>query len=1150
MKKNYQWARAAMMLLLVLFTSTAAWADEEFPVPEFSLNADGTSIQVQWNPGNAESWDIRYRRVAGEGQQQTRWVMLMDLHLSARSFIIENLRPKTEYEVQARANYNDGEDFSDWSPSQTITTGEDEYDGFDNLDDDENLCKECQKSDMAEAIYVLRAPKGGWYNFAVQIVDAVTGTEMAYLRSDETTDAGTIWLCCGRKYNINWIHDQEHAQINHSYAFSLIFEPGDEMYTMHLGEAPQRDALLTSFVMDCGEYCERRPMNLTVTDVTYKSIELTYTALTETDQIVYTTDPEANPDDLRCFEVQKDDKEEETTYMLDDLDPNTTYYIWVRSVCNGENGGFSRWTERLEVRTPGLNATPTQLQAKPKSKKAKLKWKKRGKEKRWKVKLRKQGKGVSVSESQIVTFGFGDGKGFNNTQFGGNVWSSKSSKKANENVLVVGGAHAGDVLTFGARQRENSADDAKFFVGSQKMDRTMKLDAQAQLFIQQKREAESQAGGGESAIDDMVYMAKTLMRFSRPVKGLPMQARKLAAVADEDEYFFYFRHNEESDLSHLSIEDLMLIPAENQSEWTVISNVTTTEYELKDLDPNTTYEVFVEPIYDDGTTGEGSPISVFTTLGEEAEPLAGAFSVGSGKQVYFSKGNLNYNSHNGGEWSFAEHQYDMRGEGNLVTIGNSTNLNDQVDLFCWSTPYNQFGTTGYIPTEASLEMIAGTPFTDWGDNPTLINTLGEGWQTLSKSEWNYLLAGRPNANERFAYAVVNQVNGIILLPDQWNTPEGVSLLTAADNGIAWYESFYASSDAGIAQINTYTADQWGKLEAAGAVFLPAANMIGTDDNGKLTMLDDFDSVGIYWSSTPSDIVDENNFHLFRAFVMLYAYTDNSFSLVPWTESFRFLGSAVRLVKPVPAPLLDLTLNEAADNSSLLASLDGQVCNVTLERTLTTTGYNTFAAPFYIDGATMAEKFGTDAKVKQLTGSSLADGTLTLTFADATCIEAGHPYLVKVSEQVVSPAFSEVTLSNVADVTTTAFADLVPTFGKTLVEGADGHENDAQSVLMLGANNKLYNPTVVYDANNQNSFIKGFRAYFRLHESASRARTVVMDLGDGKTTNIPVTEAATQGEANGQSEWFGIDGRRLLQKPTKSGAYIERINKQTNTVIIQ
>lgn len=1110
-----------MTLLLAVLTSTVVWADEEtFAAPELSLgDLTATSAQIQCSLNGGEAWDLRYRVVA-EGEHTMRWSMMMEL--TDRSFTLENLHPDTEYEVQARSIYNDGDDFSDWTPSLKFTTGE--GDMIDDLDDDEDICKECAKGDMAEAIYILKGPKGGWYNFAVQIVDAETGTEMAYLRTDEMLDGGTIWLCCGRKYNINWVHDQQYWQSSGSYAFSLIFEPGDEIFTMHYGEAPKADRLLTQFVMDCGEYCAQRPTNLIAGDVTYNSATLTYNAKTLCEQIAYTTDPDANPDDLRCIEVNKEQTEDETFYTLDNLEPSTTYYIWVRSVCAGEeSGGYSRWTDRIEVTTKSPTEAPSQIEVSAKSaKKQKLKWKRRGKEKRWNVYYRKQGKGTPVSESQIITFGFGAGNGFGN-QYGADIYNSKSTLKTYENVLVVGGAHDGDALTFKARQRNSSADDAKFIIGSQKMDKTVTLSGQAQQFIQQQRQ-------NETATPDITQTElramKTLVRFLIKAKPSPKSRAKRAAVAEPNECYFYFRHNEVSGLSDLSIEDLMLIPAENVGEWTVISNVTTTEYMLNGLEPGTTYDVMVQPVYDDGTIGDESPITVFTTLDEMADPLPGTFSVSDGKQVCFSKGNLNYYDHNGGEWSFAEHQYDVRGNGNLVKIGDTMHIGDQVDLFCWSTTGNQYGTTGFAFTEATLPTLFNAPFADWGKNPNLISTLGDGWQTLSQAEWSYLLCQRPNAEERVAYAVVNDISGIVLLPDEWTKPQGISLLTASENGIELYYDedygyFYGASDSGIGQINTYSASQWTTLENAGAVFLPAAGLLLYENDGNATMAN-LDQLGNYWSSTPSST------YLYYALSLSF----NNSIFWPASDAPRPDGSAVRLVKPVSDVIPNITLDEIYDNRSLLADLDGETCNVTLNRSLLAGSYNTFAAPFDIDAATLTDM---GVKAKKLVSSSLKGDVLTLTFADATTIEAGHPYLVKLTSDFDLPIVSldAITMSKTLVPTQTTAVDFVPTLGKTTIIG-----NSASSVLFVGADNTLYHPTAL-PAN-----MKGFRAYFQLKgQAATNARTVKLDLGDGETTGFVDVQSDGQPTDNA---WYTLDGHRVTGQPQAKGVYV----RNGQTVIIK
>ena len=124
-----------MTLLLALFTTLGAWAEEEsLAAPSLSLgDLSSTSAQIQCSPGGGDCWDLRYRTVA-DGTQPKRWTMLMEL--TGRSFTLENLKPGTQYEVQARSVYNDGDDFSDWSPLLTFTTDDpSERDGGDERDE-------------------------------------------------------------------------------------------------------------------------------------------------------------------------------------------------------------------------------------------------------------------------------------------------------------------------------------------------------------------------------------------------------------------------------------------------------------------------------------------------------------------------------------------------------------------------------------------------------------------------------------------------------------------------------------------------------------------------------------------------------------------------------------------------------------------------------------------------------------------------------------------------------------------------------------------------------------------------------------------------------------------------------------------------------
>ena len=268
-----------------------------------------------------------------------------------------------------------------------------------------------------------------------------------------------------------------------------------------------------------------------------------------------------------------------------------------------------------------------------------------------------------------------------------------------------------------------------------------------------------------------------------------------------------------------------------------------------------------------GTNGGGqteNPGGV-TKLDKSSGCLNGSFSVAKGKYVRFSMGNLQY-TQSTQTWSFAKNQYDMIGEDNVIKYGyDDYALADKIDLFGWS------GSTGVgnwgISTSYYIEDYSGD-FKDWGQNA--ISNGGNKanqWRTLTYEEWNYLINGRANASSLQGVASVNGVNGLILLPDGWKQPNGVSFKSGFDGSVDY------------ADYQAFTFDQWSKLESAGAVFLPASGIrggMGVNDVG--------DS-GYYWSAT---LYDEN-----------YAWDLNFDSSKAYMNGYyRGYGQAVRLVRDV------------------------------------------------------------------------------------------------------------------------------------------------------------------------------------------------------------------------------------------------------------
>ena len=203
--------------------------------------------------------------------------------------------------------------------------------------------------------------------------------------------------------------------------------------------------------------------------------------------------------------------------------------------------------------------------------------------------------------------------------------------------------------------------------------------------------------------------------------------------------------------------------------------------------------------------------------------LPGHFTVNAdGLQVQFAQGNLQYQatSHT---WRFAEHQYDIVGD---ATIGNvyengvksdntkiGSDYNGWIDLFGWGTGVN--------PTFATTVNDDYMVYSEWGNN-AIQNSPGCTWRTLTNDENVYLFHGRTNADKLFGFGSVDGVNGVILLPDDWTTPDGLSYTPSTTKGLEWNGEYYFNENADNYSHNTYTTAEWAVMEFAGAVFLPAA----------------------------------------------------------------------------------------------------------------------------------------------------------------------------------------------------------------------------------------------------------------------------------------------------------------------------------------
>ena len=241
------------------------------------------------------------------------------------------------------------------------------------------------------------------------------------------------------------------------------------------------------------------------------------------------------------------------------------------------------------------------------------------------------------------------------------------------------------------------------------------------------------------------------------------------------------------------------------------------------------------------TNGSVSKQITINQKGHRSKYVKKLFSVSDSKKVYISPGNLQYQASTR-TWRFANFQFDYVGggdkKGNVYAKGvlcDNKKISDSytgwIDLFGWGTGNN--------PTFTTCEDKDYAKFVDWGVNAIDyydVQYNNNEWRTLESVEWYHMLHVRANASSLRGLATVkdmygNDVRGLIIMPDGWVAPDGLT-----------FEGKIYSYD-----LNVYTLAQWEKLEATGAIFLPAALYRSCDGH-----MANETNVAAYWSNAQPD----------------------------------------------------------------------------------------------------------------------------------------------------------------------------------------------------------------------------------------------------------------------------------------------------------
>ena len=135
------------------------------------------------------------------------------------------------------------------------------------------------------------------------------------------------------------------------------------------------------------------------------------------------------------------------------------------------------------------------------------------------------------------------------------------------------------------------------------------------------------------------------------------------------------------------------------------------------------------------------------------------------------------------------------------------------------------------------------------------------------------------------------------------------------------------------------------------------------------------------------------------------------------------------------------------------------------------------------------------------------------------------------DNIEAPVFKDVTIDNKLSVLVSGHVRFKGTFSPATLSADDN------TVLFLGQDNKLYWPT-------EDVTVGSCRGYFELIDitagnssSSANARYFVLNFDDeGETTAISTSPSGAWGDEQ-TSTWYTLDGRRLSQKPTQRGIYI-------------
>ena len=251
--------------------------------------------------------------------------------------------------------------------------------------------------------------------------------------------------------------------------------------------------------------------------------------------------------------------------------------------------------------------------------------------------------------------------------------------------------------------------------------------------------------------------------------------------------------------------------------------------------------------------------------------------------------------------------------------------------------------------------------------------------------------------------------------------------------------------------------------------------------------------------------------------------------VPGDFVFKIIAGAnqarVSSIEITPNLVPELTLDEDADNQTVIAGNLGKVATVSLKRTLVADKWNTFCVPFDLDDTSA---FFEGIEIKEYDDQKGVEGN-TMYFKKVNAIVAGQPYLVKPKTDIVNPVFKNVRIKTDAPQSVgSADYKFVGVFSPLTFD--DGMSRKS---LFLSSDGSLIYP-------DSGTTMRGMRAYFSFPgEMQSNIAKIVIDSDETVISDVVVTDDNTS-----DSGIFNLNGAYVGKYESKlgKGIYIKNRKK--------